>query len=90
MKIGLLIIATNKYIDFVQPLINSINLYFLKNHNVKIFCFTDDKTKVFQDNVVKIYQEHLNWPYITLKRYEEELDKIREQFKKKKDDESIV
>ena len=31
MKIGLLIIATNKYTEFLQPLITSADKYFLKN-----------------------------------------------------------
>lgn len=32
MKIGLLIIATNKYTDFLQPLISSADEFFLNLH----------------------------------------------------------
>lgn len=70
MNIGILIIATNKYIRFINPLVQSINLYFLKNHNKKIFCFTNHKYYDVPSNVKLVYQEHMNWPFITLKRYE--------------------
>lgn len=70
LKIGFLIIATNKYIKFVKPLVDSINKYFLNNYKKTIFCFTDQLDYELQNNVVKIYQEHMSWPMPTLKRYE--------------------
>lgn len=69
MKIGFLVIATNKYIKFVKPLTDSINKYLFQNHEKTIFCFTDDVSFVY-DNVVNIYQEHMQWPLPTLMRYE--------------------
>lgn len=41
MNIGLLIIATNKYIKYLNPLVESINKYFLTGYTVSIFCFTN-------------------------------------------------
>lgn len=70
MKIGFLVIATNKYIKFVSPLVDSINKYFLPTYDKKIFCFTDKMDYELQDNVIKIHQEHMKWPLTTLKRYE--------------------
>lgn len=70
LNIGVIIIATNKYIDFVNPLVNSINKNFLTNHGVVIYLFTNDKKyERNADNVVVIYIEHEAFPLITLKRY---------------------
>jgi histo-blood group ABO system transferase len=70
MNIGLLVIATNKYITFLDPLVESINKYFLINHNVTIFCFTNIVDHKSADNVKIVEQEHMPWPLPTLKRYE--------------------
>jgi histo-blood group ABO system transferase len=68
MKIGLLVIATNKYTIFIPPLYKSVKKYFMNNHEVKMFVFTDG-TIPKGDDIVRIEQEHLGWPYSTLKRY---------------------
>jgi histo-blood group ABO system transferase len=70
MNIGILIIATNKYIKFLNPLVDSINEKFLTNHKKTIFCFTNHMDYDVSDNVIKIHQEHMNWPLPTLKRFE--------------------
>lgn len=71
MKIGILIIATNKYTKFIDPLVESINKYFLPEHEKQIFCFTNKMDEIFKEiNITKIYQEHKEWPFITLGRYE--------------------
>lgn len=70
MNIGILVIATNKYIKFVNPLVDSINKYFLTNHKKTIFCFTNHTDIIPQDNVKIIFQKHMPWPMPTLKRYE--------------------
>lgn len=70
LNIGILIIATDKYIEFVKPLVDSINKFFLKDYNKTIFCFTDKVDYELPDNVVKIYQEHSIWPSIVVKRHE--------------------
>lgn len=67
-KIGLLITATGRYIEFVPALIDSARSYFLNDHEVTYFVFTDGVLPEASDLVV-IYQERMGWPYDTLKRY---------------------
>lgn len=67
MQIGLIVIATNKYIEFVPQLIDSVKKNFLINHNVEIFLFTN---QIFNsNNVTVIPTEHRTWPWMTLGRY---------------------
>lgn len=69
-KIGLLIIATNKYIQFLNNLISSADEYFLKDQKVTYFVFTNQNIKIESSrNVVKIDVEHKEWPWMTLGRY---------------------
>jgi histo-blood group ABO system transferase len=65
-NIGLIVIATNKYIEFVPQLVASVEKNFLKNHNVEIFLFTNQQ---FKGNVTVIPTEHRPWPWMTLGRY---------------------
>lgn len=67
-NIGLLIVATGKYIQFVAPLIESANKYFCTNHKVTYFVFTDGQAPQ-AENIVSIYQKRLGWPYDTLMRF---------------------
>jgi histo-blood group ABO system transferase len=69
MKVGLIVVATNKYIQFAQPLYDSMQKYFLNEPDVErnMFLFTDKPA--FQGPIV-IYQKHEPWPAMTLKRYE--------------------
>lgn len=66
MKVGLLIIATNKYSQYVQPLVESAEDWFLLSHEVTYFVFTDQPAP---PGVVRIEQPHLPWPGPTLMRY---------------------
>jgi histo-blood group ABO system transferase len=81
MKIGLLIIATGKYDQFIPPLYKSVKKHFMNGHEVKMFVFTDG-TIPENDTIIRIQQEHLGWPGATLKRYhvfdahKEELSKM--------------
>lgn len=69
-KIGLLIIATNKYIQFLQPLIDSADSYFLPNQEVTYFIFTNQDIDIISNrNIIKINVEHKEWPWMTLGRY---------------------
>lgn len=69
-KVGLLIIATNKYIQFVKPLIESADSYFLLNQDVTYFVFTNQNIDIkSKRNIVKIDVEHKDWPWMTLGRY---------------------
>ncbi len=70
MKVGLLIIATNKYIRFIDPLIRSADEFFLKNQDVSYFIFTNmnlDIKSYRPINKVKVL--HREWPWMTLGRY---------------------
>ena len=66
MNVGLIVIATNKYISFVPQLLESVSKYFLKNHTVETFLFTN---QFFDGNVTVIPTEHRLWPWMTLGRY---------------------
>jgi histo-blood group ABO system transferase len=68
IKIGVLIIATNKYIRFVQPLIDSAKKHLFKNDDVTFYLFTNH-TDVSFENTEVLYWEHKPWPYGTLLRY---------------------
>lgn len=70
-KVGLLVIATNKYISFVQPLLMSADYWFLKNHDVTYFIFTNRDISSIKSNrkIVKIDTKHNVWPWMTLGRY---------------------
>jgi histo-blood group ABO system transferase len=67
-KIGLLVMATGKYISFVPPLIASAEKYFCKGHEVTYFIFTDGELQE-SARVVRIYQPKLGWPFDTMLRY---------------------
>lgn len=70
MKVGLLIIATNKYDVFLQPLISSADEYFLKDQDVTYFIFTDKKINIDTNRKYKIINiVHREWPWMTLGRY---------------------
>jgi histo-blood group ABO system transferase len=68
-NVGLMVMATGKYISFVNPLIKSAKQYFCKNHNVTFFVFTDREYPP-EDNVVVLYQPRLGWPYDTMMRFQ--------------------
>lgn len=68
MKIGLLVIATGKYTQFIPPLFKSVHKHFMKGHEVNMFVFTDGKVPE-NDIIKRVEQEHLGWPHATLKRY---------------------
>jgi hypothetical protein len=70
MKIGLLIIATNKYTQFLQPLIESADKFLLQNHDVTYFVFSNLETKInSKREIVTTYVDHKEWPWMTLGRY---------------------
>jgi histo-blood group ABO system transferase len=70
MKIGLLIIATNKYSQFIQPLISTADKYFLPSEEVTYYIFTNQDIDIQTDRkYVKVETEHREWPWMTLGRY---------------------
>lgn len=69
---SLLIIATNKYIDFLPALVKSVDEYFLQDTVIHIF--TDKKQDVsamfpFRDDIRLHKIDHKPWPYATLYRF---------------------
>ena len=70
MKVAIIFIGTNKYLDFLPTYYESIEKYFLPNSEKTIFAFTDGELDDVPDNIKGYHQEHLEWPYITLKRFE--------------------
>jgi histo-blood group ABO system transferase len=68
MKICILTIATNKYIQFVQNLYDSIDENFLKGNEIQCLLFTEHEVES-SDNVKVCNIKHEPWPMPTLKRY---------------------
>lgn len=66
-NIGLCITATGKYIQFVDPLIESAEKYFCKTHNVTYFVFTDSGRQS-TDKVIYLYHPKIGWPFDTMMR----------------------
>ena len=68
-NVFLFIIATKKYNEFVKPLLESAYKYFMKNHNVHYFIFSDGQWSSNANNIDTIEVEHKRFPYMTLMRY---------------------
>jgi histo-blood group ABO system transferase len=69
MKICILNIATNKYIQFVESLLDSIEENFLNGHEISALVFTDHEIEESSENVRIVKIDHEPWPIPTLKRY---------------------
>lgn len=77
IKVGLLIIATNKYTKFLQPLIQSADQWFFntvkaqENYEVEYNIFTNQDIVIDSSRTINIFPiEHKQWPWMTLGRYE--------------------
>ena len=81
MKVAITFIGTNKYLDFLPKYYENIEKYFLPNSEKTIFAFTDGDLNDTPDNLKVYHQEHLEWPFITLKRFEI-INKAREEIDK--------
>lgn len=79
-KIGLLVIATGKYDQFIPLLFTSTKKHFMKNHDVTMFVFTDQN---FSEKKGMIILPHVHeaWPNPTLKRYHV-FDKYKDELTK--------
>lgn len=72
MIITLFLVATRKYKQFVQPLIEGVKKYFLLNHDVTVELFTDEILKYEGDERVKINQTLIvsyQFPLASMMRY---------------------
>lgn len=65
-SIGILVIATGRYIEFVPALWESIKKYFLPEHKKTMNIFTDMDPP---SDTHKIITAPMKWPYPTLMRY---------------------
>jgi len=65
-NVALVTIATNKYIQFIEPLYESVKKYFLTDQDVSMYCFTDKEPP---SGVIRVEQEHRAFPFPTLLRY---------------------
>lgn len=68
LKVGLLVMATGRYGDLGLKMIESARRFFLPKHERSFFIFTDGVVPEAQD-VIRIEQKKLGWPYDTLKRF---------------------
>lgn len=72
-KIGILYMCTGNYKIFWKEFYKSSEKFFLKNHEIHYFVFTDANHIYDEENnnrIHKIYQENLGWPNNTLKRFD--------------------
>ena len=67
LNIGLCVMATGKYIDYVDRLLDSADRYFCRDHVVTYFVFTDQPYE--HTNAITIYQPQLGWPYDSMMRF---------------------
>lgn len=67
MKVAMMVIATGKYIKFVAPLWESAKRFFLSNHELSMFVFTDSPE--VPHGTIRIEHQHAPWPGPTLMRY---------------------
>lgn len=66
-NIGVLVMATGKYIKFVPQLVKSAETYFCPGHEVTFYVFTDQEPPVLEQTVF-IHQDRLGWPFDTMMR----------------------
>lgn len=66
-KVGLLIVATGNYIQFVEQLVESARKHFCTHHDVTYFVFTDGKAPQ-ADDIVQLEHKRLGWPHDTMMR----------------------
>lgn len=70
MKVAVCFIGTGKYLNFLPKYYENIEKYFLPKSEKIFLVFTDGELSTIPVNMHVYSQEHLEWPYITLKRFE--------------------
>ena len=71
-KIALNIIATNNYLNFVPPLIDSAEKFFLQGHDVSYHVYSNTGYLIDMGGKLDLHLhtiEHQPWPAMTLNRY---------------------
>lgn len=69
MKVAVIFIGTEKYLNFLPPWYESCEKFLLPGVEKKYAIFTDGEIPEAPDNAVIYKQKHLEWPYITLYRF---------------------
>ena len=69
MKVAVVFIGTDKYLDFLPSWYESCEEYLLPDIEKKYLVFTNGEIPEPPENVIVYKQEHLEWPYITLYRF---------------------
>lgn len=66
--IAVLLIASGKYEQYINNLVNSINEKFMLNHEKRIIVFTDSDLEY--NGIIKIKCQKKGWPYDTMMRFD--------------------
>ena len=61
MKLAVIFIGTNQYLNFLPTWYESCEKYLAKNTKKTYFVFTDGELSGLPDNIIPYYQEHLSW-----------------------------
>ena len=69
MKVAVIFIGTEKYLNFLPAWYQSCEEFLLPDAEKKYIIFTDGEVPESPDNSIVYHQEHLEWPYITLYRF---------------------
>jgi glycosyltransferase involved in cell wall biosynthesis len=69
-KVAICFIGTGKYLNYLPNYYKHIEKYFLPESEKTFLVFTDGELDEMPDNVIQYQQDHLEWPFITLKRFE--------------------
>jgi hypothetical protein len=78
MKVTIGFIGTGRYLDYLPNYYKYIKENFLVRCDKTILVFTDGELNDVPSDIKVYHQEHLDWPYITLNRFEI-LQKAREE-----------
>ena len=80
-KVAICFIGTGKYLNFLPNYYENIDKYFLPDCEKTLLVFTDGELSDTPDDMITYHQKHLEWPYITLKRFEI-INKARQEIMK--------
>ena len=69
MKVAVVFIGTDKYLNFLPAWYERCEEFFLPDVEKKYLIFTDGDVPESPENSIVYHQEHLDWPYITLYRF---------------------
>ena len=96
MRIAVTTIATGKYDIFIDGLVESCDKYFLPGEEKKYFIFTDSENIKFSEDVIKVEQQKLGWPFDTMMRFhmfnsiKKQLEEFLKYYKPKKPNEYLT